>query len=185
MVLSLQTRKIVMISIGLLLITGLVFGVLAISGVFSKKHSGSPSPTPPPIPIPPTPPDLGLEVVAVSPDQKTIIYDNENIKEDSNDGKYFYFIRGTKDEYSNIYKTINNKLLNYGDKITRKTNEIPVQQWRNTGSKYEKMWEGTVNLINGVGGRLQPYYLDQTNSTGNPNIWMIGDYVVLDDSVLN
>ena len=169
MALSLQTRKIMTISIGILLITGLVFGVLAISGVFSKKHSGSPSP-----------PDLGLEVVAVSPDQETIIYDNENIKEDSKDGKYFYFIRGTADEYSNI----RNVIMKY-TKITDKNAMIPVQQWRNTGSKYEKIWEGTVNLISGVGGRLHPYYLDQTNSTGNPNIWMIGDYVVLNDSFVN
>lgn len=178
MALSLQTRKIMTISIGILLITGLVFGVLAISGVFSKKHSGSPSPTPTPTP---SPPDLGLEVVAVSPDQETIIYDNENIKEDSLDGKYFYFIRGTADEYSNIRDVI----MKLYPKITSKNAMIPVQQWRNTGSKYEKIWEGTVNLISGVGGRLHPYYLDQTNSTGNPNIWMIGDYVVLNDSLLN
>jgi len=156
----------------LLFITGLVIGVLALNGFFNKKQ-----------PVSPTPPDLGLEVVAVSPDQTNIIYDNKDIEEDSEDGKYFYFTRGTSEQYNNMRDLIRNKYGNFTDS----NNEIPVQQWRNTGSKYEKIWEGTVNLISGVGGRLHPYNLDQTNTeqiNKNAAIWKIGDYVVYNGNLI-
>ena len=179
MALSFLTRKNIMIFVIFLSFTGLVFGILAIIGVFNKKHSGSPKPPPPPTPTPPpTPPFLGLEVVAVSGDDyENIIYDNKDIKANSQDGKYFYFIRGTPAQYGAIHNSI--RKSNHSNLVDDKK-KFPVQQWRNTGNKYENIWTGTVNLISGVGGRLEPYNLDQTNTKQDNNaaIWKIGDYVV-------
>ena len=181
----------IVVSVGLLVLIGLIIGILAIAGVFSSgssstdsgssstdsgsssTDSGSSSTS--------TPPANGVRVTAISPevDSNTKVYDNDDISIANGfqatpdgtfmDGKYFYF---DDDEWDS----------NIGIR-PMSGNTIEIQQWRDNGNRYENIWEGTINLGLGNGGRLDPWQSDQDATwkdtmENDANIWRIGDYIV-------
>ena len=209
----------IVVSVGLLLLLGLILGILAATGTFSSGSSGTDSGSSgtdsdssgtssgtsgTSSRSTATPPTNGVRVTDISMDlgDNSIIYGDDsnsfsmqtilnNIATEppgAGEGKYFYV---DQDDWKNIF----------GDDLPNADNVMTVEQWRDNGNEYEKIWTGTVTMRGAggkyylssdnyswmpdgkLGGRLEPWQYDQDATweddfENDANIWMIGDYIV-------